>query len=143
MAPAAHNATVVTKLAVRLLVALACVAGVVVSVISRDSRAEMESAFFRYFDTGNRADAIRHFRHAKRLNPAFALDIGLARLQPEKGVAILSDAVRREPENAELWLRLAQQQAHAGDRAGAKGSYARARRLAPAFLPPDGPPPGL
>jgi predicted Zn-dependent protease len=134
---------VVTKLAVRLLVALACAGGVVVSVISRDSRVESEAAFFRFFDKGNRQDAIRHFRHAKRLNPAYALDIGLARLQPDRGVAILSDAVRREPENAELWLRLAQQQAHAGDLAAAKRSYARARGLAPAFLPPNGPPPGL
>jgi cytochrome c-type biogenesis protein CcmH/NrfG len=68
--------------------------------------------------------------------------VGEARLKKGQGVAILEDAVEREPENAELWVRLAQQQVVAGDRAGALRSYARARELAP-LLPPDGPPPGV
>jgi tetratricopeptide (TPR) repeat protein len=142
-APLAHNATVLIRLVLRAGVALACVSAVVVFVIARDTRLEVESAFVDYVHTRDAKAAVAGFERGRRLNPDYNLDIALARLQPEKGVAILSRALKREPENAELWVRLAQQQAHAGDRAAAKRSYARARELAPAFLPPDGPPAGL
>jgi predicted Zn-dependent protease len=122
---------------------LLCVGGVAVSLISRDSRIGGEDAFRYYLTTKDEKGALERIDDARKLNPAFDLDIAEARLRPPReGVAELSRAVREEPENAVLWLRLAQQQIAAGDRAAGERSYARARSLAPAFLPPDGPPPG-
>ena len=121
---------------------LACVAGVVVSLIARDSRTTEQEAFAVYIETKNPQQTLKLLNEAKRLNPDFAIAVGEARLRKGQGVAILLKAVEREPENAELWVRLAQQQVVAGDREGAQRSYARARELAP-LLPPDGPPPGV
>lgn len=115
--------------------------GVVASLIARDSRTTEQAAFGYYFDTKDPRGTVKLLEEARRLNPDFAIEIGKARLLKGRGVQILQDAVDREPENAELWVRLAQQQVIAGDRAGARRSYARARELAP-LLPPDGPPPG-
>lgn len=131
------------RLAVRLAVALLCVGGVAVSVISRGSRIEAEKAFRYYLVTHDKAGTLERMDKARRLNPNYDLDIAKARLlPPRQGVQVLTKAVHEEPENAVLWLRLAQQQVAAGDRAAGKRSYARARSLAPAFLPPGGPPPG-
>ena len=127
---------------VRTGVVLACVAGVVVSLIARDSRTTEQRAFQVYIETKDPQAALKLLDEARPLNPDFALDVGEARLKKGQGVKILSAAVAREPENAELWVRLAQQQVIAGDEAGAQRSYARARELAP-LLPPQGPPPGI
>jgi len=118
------------------------VAGVVVSLIARDSRTTEQRAFQVYIETKDPQAALKLLDEARPLNPDFALDVGEARLKKGQGVKILSAAVAREPENAELWVRLAQQQVIAGDEAGAQRSYARARELAP-LLPPQGPPPGI
>jgi predicted Zn-dependent protease len=115
---------------------------VVVSVIARDSRTTEQRAFQVYIETKNPQAALKLLNDAKPLNPDFAIWVGEARLKKGQGVAILRRAVAREPENAELWVRLAQQQVVAGDKAGARRSYARARDLAP-LLPPQGPPPGV
>jgi predicted Zn-dependent protease len=133
---------VLIRLAVRIGIALACVGGVVVSLIARDSRTTEQKAFAVYIDTKDAQQTLKLLDDAKPLNPDFAIAVGEARLTKGQGVAILREAVEREPENAELWVRLAQQQVAAGDRAGAQRSYARARELAP-LLPPDGPPPGV
>jgi predicted Zn-dependent protease len=133
---------VAIKLVVRLAVALACVAGVVVSLTARDSRTTEQNAFRVYIDTKNVPETLRLLDDARTLNPDFALEIAKARLTKGEGVAILQQAVKKEPENAEIWLRLSQQQVVAGDRAGAQRSYARARELAP-LLPAGGPPPGI
>ena len=130
------------RLVVRTAVVLACVAGVVVSLIARDSRTTEQRAFQVYIETKDPQQALKLLDDAKPLNPDFAITVGEARLKKGQGVAILRRAVAGEPENAELWVRLAQQQAVAGDRAGAQRSYARACELAP-LLPPQGPPPGV
>jgi predicted Zn-dependent protease len=130
---------VAIRLSVRLLVALACVAGVAVSVISRDSRLEAEKAQVYYGTTGDKQGAIQRIHDARRLNPSYPLDIAEARLlAPAAGVALLERSTHREPQNAELWLALSQEQVRAGDRSGAARSYERARALAPAFLAPAG-----
>ena len=116
-------------------------AGVVVSVTARDSRNTEQEAFRVYIDQKDARRTLALLDDASTLNPDWAIDVGKARLTRGQGVAILQRAVEREPENAELWVRLAQQQVAAGDRAGAARSYAKARELAP-LLPPDGPPPG-
>jgi predicted Zn-dependent protease len=133
---------VAARLTVRLGIALVCVAGVVASLIARDSRLTEQDAFHYYIQTKDPRGTMQRLNDAKRLNPDFSIDIGQARLDRANAVKILQAAVKREPENAELWVRLAQQQVIAKDRAGAQRSYARARELAP-LLPPDGPPRGV
>jgi predicted Zn-dependent protease len=123
-------------------VALVCVAGVVASLIARDSRTTEQDAFHYYIQTKDPRGTLKRLDDSKPLNPDFSIDIGEARLDRPNAVRILERAVRKEPENAELWVRLAQQQVIAKDPAGAQRSYARARALAP-LLPPKGPPPGI
>jgi predicted Zn-dependent protease len=132
---------VAIRLVLRVGIALACVAGVVVSVTARDSRTTEQEAFRVYIDEKDPQRALALLHDATTLNPDWAIDVGKARLTRGQGVAILQKAAEREPDNAELWVRLAQQQVLAGDRAAAARSYAKARDLAP-LLPPDGPPPG-
>jgi predicted Zn-dependent protease len=133
---------VAARLTVRLGIALVCVAGVVVSLIARDSRTTEQAAFGYYVQTHDARGTLKRLDDAKPLNPDFSIDIGEARLDRPNAVRILQKAVKDEPENAELWVRLAQQQVVAHDSAGAQRSYARARELAP-LLPPKGPPPGV
>jgi len=133
---------VAIRLLVRLGIAVVCVAGVVASLIARDSRTSEQAAFQYYIQTKDPRGTLQRLEDSRRLNPDFAIDIGRARLDRPNAVRILEDAVRDEPENAELWVRLAQQQMAANDRPGAQRSYARARELAP-LLPPEGPPPGV
>ena len=130
------------RLTVRLGIALVCVAGVVASLIARDSRTTEQDAFQYYIQTKDPRGTLKRLDDSKTLNPDFAIEIGRARLDRANAVKILQDAVKREPENAELWVRLAQQQVVAKDPAGARRSYARARELAP-LLPSQGPPPGV
>src|SRR3954452_12117708 len=141
----AHNATVALRLAVRLAVALVCVAGVAVSIISRDSRIDAEKAVVYYiFHRDDVQGSIDRLQAARRLNPSFELDVFEARLlPPRQGAALLLHrTLREEPENAQVWLALSELQARGGDRPGARRSYARARALAPRFLPPGGGPGG-
>jgi hypothetical protein len=132
---------VAARLTVRLGIALVCAAGAVASLMARDSRTTEQGAFRYYIQTKDARGTLQRLNDSRTLNPDFAIDVGKARLDRPNAVRILQDAVHREPENAELWLRLAQQQVIAHDRAGAQRSYARARDLAP-VLPPKGPPPG-
>lgn len=101
-----------------------------------------QEAFAVYIERNDGRAALELLRDARTLNPDYAIDVGEARLDRRRGVEMMRDAVEREPENWELWMRLAQQQREAGDDAGAQRSWARARQLAP-LLPADGPPPGL
>src|SRR4051794_6460295 len=110
MSPAAHNAAVPIQLLVRAGVLLACLAVAIVSLTVRDSKIAGEDAIRHYFETRDARGTLRLIDESKRLNPDFRLRIAEARLSLN-GVQILRDALRREPENAELWLRLAQQQA--------------------------------
>ena len=130
------------RLTVRLGIALVCVAGVVASLIARDSRTTEQDAFQYYIQTKDPRGTLQRLDDARTLNPDFAIDIGAARLDRQNAVRILQKAAKDEPENAEVWVRLSQQQVVAHDAAGAQRSYARARRLAP-LLPPKGPPPGV
>jgi predicted Zn-dependent protease len=123
-------------------VVLACAAAIVLSLIARGSHLAAEEAFGHYVTTHDVPGTLKLLHRSRRLNPAYDVLIGEARLTKGQGVAILARAVRREPENWELWLRLSQQQIAAGDRPGAQRSYARARALFPR-LPPQGPPPGM
>jgi cytochrome c-type biogenesis protein CcmH/NrfG len=134
---------VLAKLVVRAGVALACAAAVVVSLKARDSRIDAEVAFGYYAKTKDGSGALARFEAARPLNPNYQIDVVESRLRPEQGAEILRRVLRKEPENVELWLRLSQRQVIDGDRAEAERSYARARSLAPSFLPADGPPPGF
>lgn len=130
------------RLTVRLGIALVCVAGAAASLIARDSRTTQQDAFRYFVETKDPRGTLERVDAAETLNPDFGLDVARARLDRANAVKILRKALEREPENAELWVSLAQQQVLAGDRAGARRSYARARELAP-LLPPEGPPPGV
>lgn len=110
-----------------------------VSLIARDSRLEKERVFADYAEDRDRDEAVRRLQAAKRLNPDFSIDVAQARVTGD--ARVIAEAVKREPENAELWLLLAQLQQRAGDDDAARDSYARARELAPR-LPRDGPPRG-
>lgn len=92
-----------------------------------------------YFEDKDPRGALARIDGARRLNPNYEFDLAEANLDRRNAVAILTRAVRWEPENAELWLGLAQAQDRAGDRAAAERSWARAHELAPRFVPPDGP----
>ena len=125
------------RLAVRLAVALACVAGVVVSITSRDSRIAAEVAYGYSIQTHDARGTLERIDKARKLNPDYRLDIAEARsLPPKQGKVVLERSLRREPENAELWVALSQVQAQLGDFFGTARSYHRAQALAPRFLAP-------
>ena len=130
------------RLLIRGAVVLLCAAGIVASLISRHSRELQANAFLDYFHDKNAPLALKRLDDAKTLNPDS--DVAIAQARLAKGpayVGILQKAVEREPENAILWVRLAQHQANHGDKLGAQQSYARAMKLDPE-LPKGGPPPG-
>jgi cytochrome c-type biogenesis protein CcmH/NrfG len=128
---------VLPRLAVRLAVALACVAGVAVSITSRDSRVASEKAYAYSIRTHDARGTLERIDKARRLNPDYKLDIAEARSLPLKqGKAVLERSLRREPENAELWVELSVIQARLGDFPGTARSYRRAQALAPRFLAP-------
>ena len=118
---------------------LACVAGVVVSVISRDSRVKAEEVFRVYNENRDAGAALKLLDESRTLNPNFELDIAQAQLDRPRAEAILVPALREEPEIAETWLALASERREAGNLPGARRAYARARALAPQFVSPDGP----
>jgi len=125
------------RLAVRLAVALACVAGVAVSITSRDSRVAAEKAYAYSIHTRDARGTLARIDDARRLNPDYRLDIAEARsLPPKQGKVVLERSLRREPENAELWVELSVIQARLGDFPGTARSYRRAQALAPRFLAP-------
>jgi predicted Zn-dependent protease len=127
---------------VRVLIVLFCLGVFTASFISRQSRLIQADVFVQFVKDQDKQRALVRLDDAKRLNPESSIEIARARLvTPEKGVEYLQKAVDREPENAVLWVRLAQQQRNAGDDASAQRSYARAREL-DSQLPPKGPPPG-
>jgi predicted Zn-dependent protease len=126
----------------RVAIALVCAGAVVVSLIARDSHIATEEAFGYFVRTKDTRGAFDRFERAKRLNPDFGLEIVQSTMRPDQAQRLLTGALRREPENAELWVALARYQAGRGDREAARQSYARARRLAPSFLPPNDLPPG-
>jgi Flp pilus assembly protein TadD len=129
---------VVLRLSVRIAVVLLCATGVAVSVTSRDSRIEAEKAFAYWFRTHDERGTVERIDRSRKLNPSYELDIAKARaLPPAQGKAILQRKLRREPENAELWVALSVAQARLGDFAGTARSYTRARDLAPSFLAPS------
>jgi tetratricopeptide (TPR) repeat protein len=130
---------VAIQLLVRGLVVLACVAGVVVSVISRDSRVKAEEVFRVYNQDRDAKAALKLLDESRRLNPNFELDIAQAQLDRARAEQILVPALREEPDIAETWLALANERREAGDLPGARRAYARARELAPRFVSPDGP----
>jgi predicted Zn-dependent protease len=113
-----------------------------VSLIARHSRIVTEEGYAYYFRTKDAIGAYDRFERAKRLNPDFGLDVVQSAMSPEHADRLLRGRLRREPENAELWVALARYQAGHGDREAARQSYAHARRLAPSFLPPNDLPPG-
>jgi Tfp pilus assembly protein PilF len=128
---------VVPRLAVRLAVALLCATGVAVSVTSRDSRTATEKAYGYWFDTHDSRGTLERIHRARRLNPSYQLDILAAGVvPPSKGKPLLQSALRREPENAELWKAMSVVQAGLGDLAASKRAYYRAVALAPHFLNP-------
>jgi predicted Zn-dependent protease len=127
---------------VRSLIVLACLAALTAAYISRESRLIQADVFVQFVKDQNKEKALERLDDAKRLNPESSIEIARARLvTPQQGVKFLEDAVAREPENAVLWVRLAQHQRNAGMDADAQRSYARAREL-DSQLPPEGPPPG-
>jgi predicted Zn-dependent protease len=130
------------RLLIRGAVVLLCAAGIVVSVIARDSRETQANVFVAFFHSHDAAAALRMLHDAKALNPDSSIAIAEARLTKGPGyVTILQQAVDREPQNAVLWVRLAQHQANRGDKLGAQESYRRATQL-DLELPKAGPPPG-
>lgn len=143
--PPAHNEAVPIRLAVRLVVVLLCAAGVTVSLISRDSRIRAEDAFVYYYEQRDPRGGLERIDDSRRLNPNYQLDIAEASLHATafrdlpRALEILNRAADREPENAEVWVRLAQAYKAHGDEEAARRAYDRAKKLAPRFVPPDGP----
>lgn len=126
----------------RFAAAVLCAGAVVVSLIARDSRTATEDGFGYYLRTKDARGAYDRFERARRLNPDFGLDIVQSAMRHDQGDRLLRGALRREPQNAELWVAMARWQVREGDREAARQSYARARRLAPSFLAPNDLPPG-
>ena len=113
------------------------------SVTSRDSRIAAEDAYGYWFDTHDPRGFVERIHGARRLNPSYQLDIAEARsIPPKQGEVLLKRVLRREPENAELWVALSVAQARQTNWAGAARSYIRARALAPQFLKPSRAPRG-
>src|SRR4051812_39905619 len=109
--PPAHNAVVLARLLIRGVVVALCAAGIVASVIARDSRRDQSATFLDFFHDHDAPRALHRLDSAKRLNPDTSIAIAQSRFAQGKGdVEILRKAVDREPENAILWVRLAQHQ---------------------------------
>ena len=85
-------------------------------------------------------EVLRAVDEAEPLNPDHFLVLIRARLEPGRGPAILRSAIRREPDNVELWVLLSELERRAGNADAGRRAYERARELVPS-LPPEQPPP--
>jgi len=81
--------------------------------------------------------ALRHFQIAGRMNRNAApplVNAGSCLMQlgrPTEGEKVLSEAVRRDPQNFEGWANLAELRRHLGDNRGAAKAYGKALELRP------------
>ena len=120
---------------IRASVVVACVAGVVASIIVHRSDERTRQGFEQVL-AGSKSDAtLRLLESAEsRLNPDAVREIGMAGVIARQGRTaeaeeLLADLAEREPENAFVWVSLARVQVTAGRRAAARRSYDRARAL--------------
>jgi hypothetical protein len=118
----------------RCLAAGVCVAGVVASLITYRSETRLEDGFLSLVVHEPRADALELLDGSAALNPDARRSLGRAILLERAGrgteaVEELSEAARREPENASVWLTWSRIEIGQGDRDAASRLYARAREL--------------
>ena len=122
-------------LALRALIVLVCAAGVIGSLIVHRSDERIRQGFNEMVIGGSADSTLRKLEDAdSRLNPDSRRDLGIAGVLVRRGrgaeaEAVLREALRREPENALLWVGLARVQVTAGKPAAAERSYDRARSL--------------
>jgi cytochrome c-type biogenesis protein CcmH/NrfG len=125
-------------MAARVAVALVAVVALGwLAVMERDVRLQASAvrASGRLAVPGNAARAEAAFRDARLLNPDTAPDLGLALLRQGRGqrpeaTALLSDVVRREPDNVTAWA-LLYSVTRGPDRATARRALAARARLDP------------
>jgi len=110
-----------------------CVAGVVASAITYRSQHRIVEAFGSALENRPRADTITLANGSQTLHPDTRADFAKAiyalfHHDATGAVAYARNATRREPQNAAAWLALARIEAR-GARNGARGDYARAKKL--------------
>ena len=143
-----------TRLPVRAALAALAVAGAVLCGLTYVSQVRYRRAFTTLGKTADWDRALGEARASESaLNPSAARDgaiafalIGAGR--PAEAERVAAAAARREPKNAAAWEQLTRIQVTRGRLAGARASWARARRLnphasaalpAPLLLRPTGP----
>jgi cytochrome c-type biogenesis protein CcmH/NrfG len=119
----------------RVLLALVCLAGAACCVIAyRSERRQADAAEAAFFE--QRAPEVRAlWDDARTLNPDSEIDVGEALTRPPREAErMIGKALRREPENARLWLMMTRFRTEGGRPAAARRSYRRALELDP-YLP--------
>ena len=122
-------------LSLRALIVLVCAAGVVGSLIVYRSDERIRNGFNEMTIGGSSDSTLRKLEDADSwLNPDSRRELGIAGVLVRRGrgaeaEAVLREALRREPENALLWVGLARVLVTTGRRAAAERSYDRARSL--------------
>ena len=135
------------RVVARLVVAGACAAGVVASLITYRSEDRLQESFRSVVEGRPAAETVELLETSRALNPDSRRETGgagflLRNGDPARAEEWLRRVVRSEPENAGVWLTLARFQVARGQRAAARASYERARELDP-HLPRIALPPPL
>lgn len=92
-----------------------------------------------YLGQDDPREVLRAVDDAEPLNPDHFLVLVRARLEPGRGPAILRSALRREPDNVELWVLLSELERRAGNADAGRRAYGRARELVPTLPPKPAP----
>lgn len=133
---AAHNEAV-PQLVARLVLAVACVAAVVVCAIAYVSVVRVDHAAFGFVSSGDFQRVLRDLRESdSALNPSNYRDQGIAITllhmgRPAAAERFMARVARAEPQNALVWVPLTRIQVTRGRLAAARVSWAHARRLDP------------
>jgi predicted Zn-dependent protease len=114
-----------------LLVAL-CVAGSALALVAYRSEKRAQAGLLMLYSGRPAAEIQAQFDSARTLNPDSVFETSEALFlvgRPEDARRILDRAIRREPENVQLWLALSRVDTRDRNDAGARRAYARAREL--------------
>ena len=134
------------RILLRAALAGTCLAAAIASFMTYIAVVRLKDAFVEFDSAPNFARALRDMRASDSpLDPSTlrktVIAVGLLRTgRPAEAEGVMANAVRREPENAAMWVTLARVQLTRGRPAAARASYAHSRRLNP-HVPRRLPPP--
>jgi Flp pilus assembly protein TadD len=109
---------------------------VLAGVVTYRSESAGKDARAAYLSGKPRQVVVDRYEDSRPLNPDAEADIGQATAlfalgRRERAAEVLRDAVRREPENARVWVAMSNLMRGLGRRAESRRSWDRARELNP------------